>query len=121
MSAQVVAEPETRPPGLIGLLRGHPALARLVASLFIYRLGGAMTTVGLPLFVIHHYGLGLSAGIALGVRLLPNILLGVFVGNLVDRFQPRRIAIWTALANAALVGVIPFTGALWQLQVLSFL
>lgn len=111
--------PETTRPAR--LLRSNPALARLVASLFVHRLGGAMTTVGLPLFVMHHYGLGLSTGLALGLRLLPNILLGVFVGNVVDRFQPRRVAMVTALANAALVGAIPLTTGLWQLQVLSFL
>jgi ENTS family enterobactin (siderophore) exporter len=111
--------PETLTP--VRLLRTSPALARLLASLFVHRLGGAMTTVGLPLFVVHHYGLGLSTGLALGLRLLPNILLGVFVGNLVDRFQPRRVAMSTALASAVLVAAIPATTALWQLQALSFL
>ena len=107
--------------GPVRLLRTNGALARLVASLFVQRLGGAMTAIGLPLYVVHHYGLGLSVGVALGVRLLPNILLGVFVGTVVDRYEPRRVAIATALANAALVGAIPLTGALWQLQIISFL
>lgn len=106
--------------GPMSLLRSNSALARLVASMFAYRLGGAITTVALPLYVIQHYGLGLNAGLALGARLLPNILLGVFVGNLVDRFQPRRVAIVAALASAAVVGAIPFTTAIWQLQALSF-
>lgn len=43
------------------------------------------------------------------MRLLPNIVLGALVGDLIDRFSARRIAIYGAVASAAIVAVVPFT------------
>lgn len=99
---------------------GRP-LQRLVASLFLFELGSAMTLVGLPLLVVDRYGLGLGAGLALGVRLLPNVVAGPFVGAFVDRANKRRVAIVSALASAGLVALIPATTSLGQVQLLAFL
>lgn len=100
--------------------RSRP-MVQLVFSLFLLRLGGTMTTVALPLFVIERYGFGVGVGIALAARLLPNVLLGFVVGYFVDRFEPRTVAFLTAVANAAILTMIPLTSSLLQVQVLAFL
>ncbi|TDC01027.1 MFS transporter [Micromonospora fluostatini] len=110
------------PPDLTtrSLLRNGP-FVRLTLSLFLLRLGTGMTTVGLPLLVLDRYGLGLDVGLALGIRFLPNIFLGAAVGHITDRYDPRRVAVYSALASAAVVALFPFTTAMWQIQVLAFL
>ncbi|MFF4457523.1 MFS transporter [Streptomyces goshikiensis] len=101
-----------------GLLR-NPAALRLVGSLFILELGSAMTTVGLPLLVMQRYGLGLEVGFTLAARFLPNILLGALAGQIVDRYDPRRVAMFAALGSGLVVALFPLTTAMWQIQLLA--
>ena len=72
-----------------GSQRNWPLL-RLALSLFTLRLGATMTAVGLPLLVLERYGSGLQAALTLALELLPNVLFGAVVGDLVDRGDPRR-------------------------------
>ncbi|MFI5642411.1 MFS transporter [Streptomyces goshikiensis] len=101
-----------------GLLR-NPAALRLVGSLFVLEIGSAMTTVGLPLLVLQRYGLGLEVGFTLAARFLPNILLGALVGQIVDRYDPRRVAMLAALGSGLVVALFPLTTAMWQIQLLA--
>lgn len=93
----------------------------LTISMFFIRIGTTTTAVAMPLFVIQRYGLGLGAGLAMGLRLAPNIVFGPIVGSVVDRFEPRRVAILGSVGSGVVVGLFPLTGALWQVQVLSAL
>lgn len=102
------------------------ALARrniwwLTVSMFLIRIGSSTTAVALPLFVFERYGLGIGVGLALGLRLAPNILLGPLVGNLVDRWDPRRVAVLSSVGSGVVVGLFPLTDALWHVQLLSVL
>ncbi|MBK6887897.1 MAG: hypothetical protein IPH03_16575 [Tetrasphaera sp.] len=92
-------------------IRRNRPLAMLVASIFTYRLAGAMLVVALPFFAVHRFGFGVGAGLVLGARLLPNILFGLVVGHLVDRWEPRRTAWVTAVLNGALVALVPLAGS----------
>src|SRR5262249_33296217 len=94
-------------------------IMRLASSVFIYGIANSLIMVGLPLLVLHRYGLGLDLGLVLGLRVLPNILLGPLVGELVDKRDPLRISILAGLATAALMAPVPFTTAMWQLHMLS--
>ncbi|MFH8385255.1 MFS transporter [Kitasatospora sp. NPDC018058] len=100
------------------LLR-NPGALRLVGSLFVLELGSAMTTVGLPLLVMQRYGLGLEVGFTLAARFLPNILLGALAGQIVDRHDPRRVAMLAALGSGLVVALFPLTTAMWQIQLLA--
>lgn len=94
-------------------------IMRLASSIFIFGIANSLTMVGLPLLVLHRYGLGLGLGLVLGLRVLPNILLGQLVGEVIDKRDSLRISIIAALATAALTVLIPLTMAVWQLEVLS--
>ncbi|GAA3492875.1 MFS transporter [Streptomyces cremeus] len=104
--------------GFAGVLR-TPGALRLIGSLFVLELGSAMTTVGLPLLVMQRYGLGIEAGATLAVRFLPNILLGPLAGQVVDRHDPRKVALLAALGSGAVALLFPLAGALWQIQLLA--
>ncbi|WP_392675587.1 MFS transporter [Streptomyces sp. LN785] len=99
----------------------EPGLARLVVSISVSQLGTAITGVALPIFLLGRFGLGLDFGLTLGIRLIPNIVLGTVVSEVVRRWDPRAVSVLASVASALIAVVIPFTGALWQIQVLSFL
>ncbi|MEU6162852.1 MFS transporter [Streptomyces tanashiensis] len=91
----------------------------LASSLFAVRLATLVTSVALPLLVIHRYGLGLESGLAVGLELLPNFLFGPFAGEIIDRRNPRTIATVCAVIGAPIVALFPFTHSLWQIQLLA--
>lgn len=93
----------------------------LTLSMFFLRLGTATTAVALPLLVLERYGTGLGAGLALGLRLVPNILFGPLIGNLVDRYDPRKIAVLSSIASGVVVGLFPQTTAIGEVMALSVL
>lgn len=101
-----------------GSQRNWPLL-RLALSLFTLRLGATMTAVGLPLLVLEQYGSGLQAALTLALELLPNVLFGAVVGDLVDRGDPRRYAMGGALGGALVVPLLPAANDLWQVQLLA--
>ncbi|MGQ4332366.1 MFS transporter [Streptomyces hayashii] len=91
----------------------------LASSLFAVRLAAVVTSVALPLLVIHRYGVGLDSGLTAALELLPNFLFGPFAGEIVDRRNPRTIAAVCALVGAPIVALFPFTHSLWQIQLLG--
>ncbi|MFF1464005.1 MFS transporter [Streptomyces sp. NPDC058330] len=99
----------------------EPGLARLIVSMSISRLGTSITGVALPLLLLDRFGLGVDFGITLGIRLVPNILLGTVVSEVVRRWDPRAVSVVASVASALVAVAIPFAGVLWQIQVLSFL
>ncbi|MGI8329143.1 MFS transporter [Actinomadura scrupuli] len=117
--------PRTAPGRVTG---GTPARRRpgsplrvLALSLFVLRFGSTMTAVGLPLMVVHRYGAGFDAGLTLALELLPNVLFGAVIGDVIDRTDPRRLAILGPLLSAPVVALIPATTELWQIQALGLL
>ncbi|MCW5252465.1 MULTISPECIES: MFS transporter [unclassified Streptomyces] len=118
------------PPGAKDRTAGDPAvplrsraLSRnaLFLSIFLIELGSAMTAVALPLLLLDRYGITASAGLAFAARLIPGVLLGPVVGDSVARWDPRRVAAVSALGGAVVIALMPWTSALWQVQVLGLL
>jgi MFS family permease len=95
------------------------ALVRLVAAVFAFQVGGGMTLVALPLLVLRRYGAGFDLGATIGVQLLPNVLLGPTVGQMIDEFDPRVVAIAAAVLDAAALALLPQTTSLWQIESLA--
>ncbi|WP_067510265.1 MFS transporter [Actinoplanes sp. TFC3] len=98
-----------------------PGLARLITSITISQLGTAVTGVALPIFLLDRFGLGLDFGLTLGIRLIPNIMLGTVVSEVVRRWDPRKVSVLASVFSALIAVAFPFTDALWQVQALSFL
>lgn len=92
----------------------------LVVSLFITQLGLSMTSVGAILLLVDRFGVSTNTAIALAVAVIPNILLGPFVGDLVSRRNPRTIAITSSIVGAALVVLYPFAHSPIAAQAIAF-
>jgi MFS family permease len=110
---------DVQPPARIRRF-GSP-LHILAGSLFLLRLGAAMTLVGLPLMLLDRYGAGFTAGITMALQILPNVLLGPAIGALVDHTGPRRMAVAGPLLSAPAVALFAASHHQWQLQVLTLL
>lgn len=96
-------------------------ISALIASLFLTWTGAAMTSVGAALLLVDRFGLGVQAGTALAVQVLPNVLLGPFVGDLVSRRAPRMLAIGSSLLAALLVLAYPVVRTPGQAQLVALL
>ena len=83
--------------------------------------GSRINAVALPLLTIERYGIGLSLGLVAATRLVPGVLLGPSVGQLVDRLPRRATIVASNLVSAGLVALIPLTSELWQLYALAAL
>ena len=105
-------------PGLARIRGNLPAL-RLASSIFLLGISSNMVLVGLPLLVLMDYGMSWGVGLVLACRVLPNLLFGAVAGDFIDRHDPLRISIHSALVAGLFIAVVPFSGALWQLQVLA--
>ncbi|GAA1974863.1 MFS transporter [Catenulispora subtropica] len=104
------------PAGQTPRRRGRLAL---LASLFLVDLGAAMVAIALPLLLVREYGVSFAVGLTFAIGVLPRIVAAPLLGNLLIRYDPRRIAIVGALGSAPLTALIPVTDRMWQFQLLN--
>ena len=76
--------------------------------------------------VLHLTDSGVALGIMSALLFLPVLLFGVLGGALADRFDKRRILLWSNAAYAALAGIqfaLVATGTVevWMVYVIAFL
>src|SRR5574341_1371519 len=108
------------------LLYRYPAFGRLWVGRSISLFGDAFTLIALPWFVLQITGSGTAtAGILLTLQ-LPALVTGMFIGSLLDRFQPRAIVTIDNGLRTLIIGLIPtlyWLGVLelWLLFLLTFL
>jgi len=92
----------------------------MVKGLFSFRLAlslgrGAFATF-LPIFAGIYIGLSPTLiGILIAVNILLMSLLGVYGGNIADRFNRRILVVVGSLINLTYLALIPFTYSFWQL------
>ncbi|HEX6739157.1 MAG TPA: MFS transporter [Vicinamibacteria bacterium] len=106
---------------LVSHVRYRLPLVVFLAGQFISGIGSRINAVALPLLVIERYGVGLSLGLVAATRLAPRVALGPWAGAAVDRLPRRATFAATNVLSAGLVGLIPLTGALWQLYAVAAL
>jgi ENTS family enterobactin (siderophore) exporter len=94
-------------------------LRQLVGSLFLFQLGATMTYVGLPLLMAQRYGIGIETGVVLALQLLPSLLLAGPAGVVLERFDPRRVGILSAVASAGVVALFPASTSVLQVDLLA--
>ncbi|MGW0118804.1 MFS transporter [Streptomyces sp. NPDC003327] len=75
-------------------------------------LGDALSKTALPLLVLALTGSGLHMGLIAMLTALPMMLLGVPAGAWADRFDRRRMMLWSDVGRALLVGAVPLAAVL---------
>lgn len=74
----------------------------------ISTMGSALTSLAASILVYRQTGSALSVGLMLMATAAPSLLVGLFAGVFVDRFDRKRIMIAADLLRALLVLLIPF-------------
>ncbi|MGW3126807.1 MFS transporter [Streptomyces sp. NPDC001123] len=74
--------------------------------------GDALTKTALPLLVLALTGSGLHMGVIAMLSALPMMVLGVPAGAWADRFDRRRMMLWSDVGRTLLVGAVPLAAVL---------
>ncbi|MFL1673665.1 MFS transporter [Paenibacillus thiaminolyticus] len=98
----------------------------LYASTFIVTMGGQIYSFILPLFIYEWSQSALAMSTMRVMDFVPNVLLGMLAGVMVDRMNRRKMMTWTSFLQAglaALLVLLLWLNALhlWQLYLLGFL
>ena len=75
---------------------------------FVSTAGSALTSLAASILVYQLTGSAFSVGLMLIATAAPSLLVGLFAGVFVDRYDRKRIMIVTELIRAVLVLSIPF-------------
>src|SRR5215211_2201369 len=71
-------------------------------------IGSALTSLAASIYIYRLTGSALSVGLMLMATAAPSLLVGLFAGVLVDRYDRKKIMITADLIRAVLVVLIPF-------------
>ncbi len=71
--------------------------------------GDAITFTALPLLVVILTGSGVAMGSVGVLQTLPDLILGLPVGALADRWDRRRMMLWSDIGRALLTALIPLS------------
>jgi MFS family permease len=107
------------------LLYRYPAFGRLWVGRSISLFGDALTLIALPWFVLQMTRSGTATAGILFTLQLPAILTSMFIGSLIDRFQPRAIITIDNGLRTLIIGLIPLLYwfgllELWLLFLMTF-
>jgi MFS family permease len=80
---------------------------RIWTAQLISTMGSALTSLAASIYVYKLTGSAMSVGLMLMATAAPSLLVGLFAGVLVDRFDRKRIMVVADLARAVLVCLIP--------------
>jgi MFS family permease len=70
-------------------------------------LGDSVTLTAMPLLVLSLTGSGVAMGIVGALQTLPDLVLGLPAGAIADRWDRRRLMLWSDLGRAALTALVP--------------
>jgi CRP-like cAMP-binding protein/Na+/melibiose symporter-like transporter len=86
---------------------GNPAFTRLWTAQLISTIGDAFSMLAAGIYVYRVSGSALQVGLMLMATSVPTLLIGMFAGVYVDRFDRKRIMVAADLIRAGLVFLIP--------------
>jgi MFS family permease len=113
------------PGGLVPLRRNRPFAYFWVAQL-LSNAGTQVSELAIPLIAVLLLSAGPTAmGVLTALEALPSLVIGLFLGVLVDRIRRARMLFWCNLGQGVLIGTIPLAAAfdvltLPQLYVVTF-
>lgn len=83
-----------------------------LASYALSLLGNGIIAVALPLLILQTTGSAAATGTVALATMLPSVVVGLFGGVLVDRFNRLNISIFSDFVSAASVAALPFVDSL---------
>ena len=89
---------------------------RYLLSCALSLLGNSVAGVILPLILLATTGDALAAGTLALICALPQFVIGLVGGALIDRFNRRNISIASDILSAASVAALPIVDAIWGLS-----
>jgi predicted MFS family arabinose efflux permease len=99
------------------LLRSDRRFRRFWVGQTVNNLGSTVSTLALPLVAVDRlHASTLMVALLEAVEWLPALLIGLFVGVLVDRRAPRSLMIGANLGQALAIGSVPLAAALGVLS-----
>jgi MFS family permease len=111
----------------VSFLRENPDFARIWMSQVVSLLGDWFNTITLVALVTAYSPeyTGLAVSGFLLARFIPPMIISPFAGVLVDRFDRKRLLIWSNWLRAIVVGLLVFTTGdaqwLWAIYLLTML
>jgi MFS family permease len=81
---------------------------RMWTAQLISTMGSALTSLAASIYVFRLTNSAMSVGLMLMATAAPSLLVGLFAGVLVDRFDRKRIMLAADLLRAVLVFLVPF-------------
>jgi MFS family permease len=101
----------------------NPVFRRLFTAQVIALVGTGLTTVAMTLLAydLARENAGVVLGTALAFKMVAYVVFAPIIGGLAHRFPRKRLLITLDLVRAAIVLVMPFVTAVWQIYVLIFL
>lgn len=79
----------------------------LWAGQFVETMGNSLTSIAASIYVYNLTGSALSVGLMLMATAAPSLLVGLFAGVFVDRYDRRRIMITADMLRAFLILLVP--------------
>jgi MFS family permease len=92
-----------------GGLRSNRDFTVVLAGQAVSALGDAISLTAMPLLVLFLTGSGALMGTVGALQLLPALVLGLPAGALADRWDRRRMMLWSDAGRAALTALIPLS------------
>ncbi len=102
----IAAAPTTRMSPFAVFRNGN--FSKMWTGQLVSTMGSALTSLAASIYVFQKTNSAMSVGLMLMATAAPSLLVGLFAGVLVDRFNRKRIMMAADLTRAVLVFLIPF-------------
>jgi MFS family permease len=115
----MIARTEQRAAGSYRGILQNPQFRRLWMAAVAARVGEAIAQIALPLLVYSLTGSASLMSVIFVVQMIPRTILAPIAGVIADRYDRRRIMIFSSVIRAIGVAFLPFTTSAWQVGVIA--
>ena len=98
--------PKTKPASAFAVFKNR-SFSLLWTGQLISTMGSALSSLAASIYIYRLTGSALSVGLMLMATAAPSLLVGLFAGVFVDRFDRKRIMIVSDVLRAILVALVP--------------